>query len=490
MFNDFRDFLSYCEREGKLKRLKTKIKCGWPDTELNALSRHLLNKDIGPVLLDELEGYNMPGVPLVVNLMGSPERSAMLLGTKDWGEATAKHAQATKGEWPKPRIVETGPCKEVIIREEDIDLRKQLPKVWFAEGQAFITGLVSISRDPETGEGNLGWYRYGFFDRHPQTGEVYSEEKQKKCLQGYIYWNPPMSHIGKHFSKAVKKGQPLEVAIVGPCDPAIHVASCSDLPLGKDEFELAGALRGAPIEMVQCETLDLQVPATSEWVIEAEIIPGEDELNWGHSHGMGYYDYGYILPQVRVKCITHRKDPLWYAVTEGKPPWDHMYIMGLDQHLLVSIQRIVPEVQAVTMPVFGIAVIQLSVDGADRDPGIGKRVMNALWAIPRFPGLFKFAVVVGPDINPYDINDVAWAMWTRCQPIRDSVPQTVTAFLEDPSVPAELTGPQNTKLMSEVMGFDATIKVPDRYSEFPPVSEPSKESVAEIEKKLSKELGK
>jgi 4-hydroxy-3-polyprenylbenzoate decarboxylase len=488
MFKDFREYLSLCEREGKLKRVKTSVKCGWPDTELNALSRYLLNKDIGPVLLDKLEGYNTPEVPVVVNLIGSPERTAMILGTKDFAEAAAKQAQAMNSEWPEPTIVQSGPCKEVIIKEKDIDLRHQVPKVWFAEGQAFITGLVSISHDPETRERNLGWYRYGFFDRHPQTGEWYSEEKQKKCLQGYIYWNPPLSHIGKHFAKAVKKGQTLEVAIVGPCDPTIHAAACTDLPFGKDEFALAGALRGAPVELIQCETLDLQVPATAEWVLEAEVIPGEDELNWGHSHGMGYYDYGYVLPQVRIKCITHRKQPLWYANTEGKPPWDHMYIMFLNQYLLVTLQKIVPEVKALTMPVLGIAVVQLSVDGTDREPEIGKRVMNALWSIPRFPGLYKFVIVVGPDVNPYDINDVSWALWSRCQPIRDSMSQNVTAFLEDPSVPVELQGPQNTKLISEVVGFDALIKVPERYPEFPPVSEPSQDSVAKIEEKLSKEL--
>jgi UbiD family decarboxylase len=488
MYTDLRDFLALFEREGKLKHVKSPMKCGWPDTELAALSRYLLNEDIGPVILENLEGYNTPEVPVIINLFGSPEKTAMVLGTKSWAEAVEKQTLMMNQEWPEPKMVETGPCKQVIIKEKDIDLRKQVPKVFFMEGQAFITGLVSVTQDPETGERNVGWYRFGFYDQHPQTGEWYSEEKQKKCLQGYIFWNPPLSHIGRHFAKAVKKGKPLELAIAGPCEPTIHAAACTDIPFGKDEFAFAGALKEAPVEIVQCETVNLHVPATAEWVLEGEVIPGQDELNWGHSHGMGYMDFGYVLPLIRIKCITHRKNPLWYANTEFKPPWDHQYIIFLNRYLFEKIHALIPEVRDITMPMPGITVVQLSVDGEDREPEIGKRVMNALWSIPRLPGVFKFVVVVGPDINPYDIRDVGWALWTRCQPIRDSVSQNVLAMFEDPSVPDEFEGPQKTRLVGEVIGFDALIKVPERYSKFQKVAEPSKESVERVKAKIANEL--
>jgi UbiD family decarboxylase len=488
MYNDLREYLAVFEKEGKLKRIKSPIKCGWPDSELGALSRHLLNEDIGPVLLENLEGYNTPEIPVIINLFGSPEKTAMILGTKSLPEAIGKQSQIMKQEWPEAVVVESGPCKQVIIKEDDIDLRSQVPKVWFTEGQSWITGLISVTHDPETGERNVGWYRYGFYDKHPETGELYDEEKRKKCLQGYVYWNPPMSHIGKHFAKAVKIGKPLEVAIAGPCDPSIHVAACTDLPYGKDELAFAGALRGAPVELVKCETVDLYVPATSEWVLEGEIIPGQDEMVWGHAHGMGYMDFGYVLPMIRVKCITHRKNPLWYATTESKPPWDHQYIIFLNRYLFEKVREIIPEVKDITMPAMGITVVQLSVDGADREPEIGRRVMNALWSIPRMPGVFKFVVVVGPDINPYDIQDVGWALWTRCQPVRDSVSQKAFAMCEDPSVPEEYEGPQKTKMTGEVIGFDALIKVPEYYSEYQKVVEPSKESVEQIKDKVAKDL--
>ncbi|MCX5905376.1 MAG: UbiD family decarboxylase [Proteobacteria bacterium] len=455
---------------------------------MGALSRYLISKDIGPVILDNLEGYNTPGVPLIINLFGSPERTAMIMGTKKWEEASAIQTRVMKESWPEPKVIPNGPCKQVIIKEHNIDLRKQIPKVWFTEGQAFITGLVTVSKDPETGEKNVGWYRYGFFDTHPQTGALYSEEKRKRCLQGYIFWNPPLSHIGRQFAKAVKMGKPLEVAIVGPCDPTIHAAACTDMPYGKDEFAFAGAMRGGPVELVKCETVDLLVPASAEWVLEGEVIPGTDELNWGHAHGMGYLDFGYVLPSIRIKCITHRENPLWYATTESKPPWDHQYIIFLNRYLLESIRSHIPEVKDITMPVPGITVIQLAIDGADREPEIGKRVMNALWSMPRLPGVYKFVVVVGPDINPYDIQEIGWALWTRCQPIRDSISQKVLAMFEDPSVPEELEGPQKNKLIGEVIGFDALIKVPEYYPKFQKVVEPSKEEVEKISAKLSQEL--
>jgi len=488
MYNDIRDFLAAFEAIGKLKRITTRIKCGWPGSELAELSRYILNEDIGPVLLENLDGYNMPDIPLILNLFGSPEKTAMTIGAKSWPEAVEKQTKIMKCTWPEPNIVDTGPCKEIKIDEQDVDLSAQVPKVWFTEGQSWVTGLVSVTSDPETGERNVGWYRYGFYDNHPNTDTPYDEEKRKKCLQGYIYWNPPMSQIGKHFAKAVKKGKPLEVAIAGPCDPAIHVASCTDLPIGSDEFAFAGALRGGPVDLVRCETVDLCVPAGSEWVLEGEVIPGTDEPNWGHAHGMGYMDFGYILPMIKIKCITRRENPLWYATTEGKPPWDHQYIIFLNRYLFEKVREIIPEVKDIAMPAPGITVVQLSVDGAEREPEIGKRVINTLWSIPRMPGVFKFVVVVGPDINPYDMQDVGWALWSRCQPIRDSVFQKVFAMCEDPSVPGECEGPQKTKMTGEVVGFDATIKVPEHYSRFQEVVEPSRQSVENIAAKVQGEL--
>jgi 4-hydroxy-3-polyprenylbenzoate decarboxylase len=493
-YKDMRDFLAHLDRLGQLKRLKVPFNVERDTNELQALMRHLAETNGPGVILENLVGYNTPGVPLVFNPYGTRERTSLMLGVHDPLEAKLKHFQVLQdpSKWIKPRLVDRAkaPCKDVVIPRDKVSLDKDIPHVWFGqEGSAFVTGGVGITKDPETGIRNVGAYRVTSLwnCKHPQGG-TYTEERQKKQLSIFAFWNPPMSHIGLHLAKAQKMGKPLEIAIACQVDPAVHLAGATATPYGLDEFDLAGGLRGEAVDLVKCETVDLEVPATAEYVIEGVFRPVvEQELIGWHSNSVGYYDKMQIFPVFDVTCITRRRDPLWYATIEMMPPFDHNYmaLLPVEGELLADLRRKIPEVQDVVVTPNMTYVVQLSVDGTTKPhPEFGKYVLHAVWgAAGRWGRTAKVLVVVGPDVNPYDLTAIEWAIQTRVQPVSDIIlNKSGQAFILDPSAPR---GPQGFPTSGEQMGIDATIKIPERFTDYNPVSQADPAQVAQVAKKLA-----
>jgi 3-polyprenyl-4-hydroxybenzoate decarboxylase len=493
-YKDMRDFLGKLEEIGQLRRVKVPFNVERGSNELQALMRHLAETDGPALILDNLEGYNTPGVPLIFNPYGTRERTALILGTRDPVEAKLRHFKVLQdtSAWIKPRMVERSraPCKDVVIPRDKLSVDRHIPHVFFGrEGASYITGGIGVTKDPETGIRNVGAYRVTSFwnSLHPQGGS-YTTEQQTKQLSVFAFWNPPMSHIGLHLAKAQKMGRPLEVAIACQVDPTLHLASATGIPFGMDEYDYAGGLRGAPVDLVKCETVDLEVPATAEYVIEGVFRPDvpTDIIGW-HSNSVGYYDKYQIFPIFDVTCITHRKDPMWYGTIEMMPPFDHNYmaLIPVEGELLADLQRKIPEVKDAVVTPNMTYVIQLSVDGANKPhPEFGKYVLHAVWgAAGRWPRTAKVLVVVGPDVNPYDLEAVEWAIQTRVQPVSDIIMNKAgQAFVLDPSAPK---GPQGFPTSSEQMGIDATIKIPERFSDYAAVSQADPEQVKQVAKKLA-----
>ena len=349
----------------------------------------LLCQNDGPALiLNNLEGYNTPEIPLIFNPFGTRERTAMMIDERDPLESKKKHARllGDRASWIDPVVVDRdqASCKEVVINKEDISLDKQLPHVWFGkEAASYITGAVGITHDPETGERNVGCYRMTQLWNavHPM-GEEYPEEQQKKQLSVFAFWNPPMSHIGLHLAKATAMGKPLEVAFACQCDPAIHLAAATGLAFGQDEFRFAGGLRGAPVELVKAETVDIEVPATAEFIIEGVFIPESETTIGNHSNPVGYYDAIQVFPRFEVTAITHRKNPLWYATMEMIPPFDHNYqaLIPVETEVLADLQGKAPEVHDVVVTPNMTYIVQLNVDGARKPHAeFGKFILHAVW---------------------------------------------------------------------------------------------------------------
>jgi 3-polyprenyl-4-hydroxybenzoate decarboxylase len=489
-----REFLARLEDVGELRRVKTSFNVEQGKNELQALMRHLAETHGPALILENLEGYNTPGVPLIFNPYGTRERTAMILGTRDPVAAKLKHFKVLQdpASWIRPTLVERSkaPCKEVVIPRDKLSVDKHIPHVWFGrEGSSYITGGVGITKDPETGVRNVGAYRATTLWKslHPQGGS-YSVEQQTRQISVFAFWNPPMSHIGLHLARAQKLGKPLEVAFACQVDPALHLAAATGIPFGMDEYDYAGGLRGAPVELVKCETVDLEVPATAEYVIEGVFRPDvpTEIIGW-HSNSVGYYDKHQIFPLFDVTCITHRKNPMWYGTIEMMPPFDHNYmaLMPVEGELLADLQRKIPEVKDAVVTPNMTYIIQLGVDGtAKPHPEFGKYVLHAVWgAAGRWPRTAKILVVVGPDVNPYDLGAVEWAIQTRVQPVSDIILNKAgQAFVLDPSAPK---GPQGFPTVSEQMGIDATIKIPERFSDYAEVSQADPEQVRQVAKKLA-----
>jgi 3-polyprenyl-4-hydroxybenzoate decarboxylase len=491
-YKDMREFLDVLKQDGQLKDCDVPIKVAHGDNELQALMRLLCQNDGPALMLNNLEGYNTPEIPVIFNPFGTRERTAMMIDCKDPLESKKKHAQmlGDVSSWLDPVIVDKdkAPCKEVIIKEEDISLDKDLPHVWFGkEAASYITGAVGITHDPENGDRNVGCYRLTQLWKavHPK-GEEYPEEQQKKDLSVFAFWNPPMSHIGVHLAKATAMGKPLEVAFACQCDPAIHLAAATGVPFGQDEFQFAGGLRGEGVELVQCETVDLQVPATAEFVIEGVFILDSETEIGNHSNPVGYYDAFQVFPRFKVTAITHRKNPLWYATMEMIPPFDHNYqaLLPVETEVLSDLQRKIPEVQDVVVTPNMTYIVQLNVDGARKPHAeFGKYILHAVWgSAGRWGRTAKIVIVVGPDVDPYDMDSIEWAIATRVQPASDTIiNESAQAFVLDPSAPK---GHHGFPVTGSQLGIDATMKVPERFDSYQEVSKPTPEEVSSIAEKL------
>jgi 4-hydroxy-3-polyprenylbenzoate decarboxylase/2,5-furandicarboxylate decarboxylase 1 len=497
-FHDLRAFLEHLEEQGQLLRVSEPIDVGHKTNELAALESYVAGREGPCLILDRLTGYNTPEVPLVLNVYGTRARIAAALGAPDEYAAKIRISDILNHpeRWPDPVTVERGqaPCKQVVIGEADIDLKRQIPHVWFGdERQSYPNCNITVSRDPQTGTLNASTYRYGLLDLDPQ-GNPYPEEIQKTCLTTYAWWNPPYNDIGIHYAKAVKRGESLPIAAAFAPEPTVMAIGGGPAILQGthrwDKYALAGAVRGQPIELVKCETSDLYVPATSEYVIEGElIVPPREEIDGPHGNFLGYYDPEFVLPLTRVKCITRRESPLWYNTYEMWPPFDHGYIgvTFVAIEVLSDLRRKLPEVKDVVIhggTWLPFAVVQLSVDREAKPfPYFGHHVIHAVWsASGRFPRMIKYVVVVGPDIDPYNLTDVLIAMVTRTQPKKDFIfNEYGGALVLDPSAPR---GPQGNTLLSEQVGIDATIKQPERDADFPRVARPGREALERIAAKV------
>jgi 4-hydroxy-3-polyprenylbenzoate decarboxylase len=492
-YKDMREFLHRLESIGQLKRVQVPLDVRQGTNELQALMRYLAETNGPGLVLENLVGYNTPGVPVIFNPFGTRERTGLTIDTADPIAAKIKHTGVLSdpASWPKPVLVDRAkaPCKDVVIPQSEVSVDKHIPHVWLGkEGASYICGGVVVTKDPETGVRNVGWYRLTSLwnCKHPQGG-TYTEKEQKKQLSVFAFWNPPMSHIGLHLAKAQRMGKPLEIAVACQCDPAIHMAAATGVPYGQDEFDYAGGLRGSPVELVKCETVDLEVPATAEYVIEGVFQPDVPQtmIGW-HSNSVGYYDKHQVFPLFDITCITHRKNPYWYATIEMMPPFDHNYLalIPVEGDMLSDLQRKIPEVKDCVVTPNMTYVVQLNVDGASKPhPEFGKYVLHAVWgAAGRFPRTAKVVVVVGPDVNPYDIEAIEWAIQTRVQPYSDIIiNRSGQAFVLDPSAPK---GPQGFPTVGEQMGIDATIKIPERFTEYADVSQADPADVAKIAAKL------
>ena len=459
-WKDLRSWINEEEELGNVLRIKEPIACGdynnivdiapeeprlpgkIPKTELRSLVAYLHSLEKNPIGFIEKPVYNRPDVPVLVNLWPDLERALRGVGCKDIREAADKFKRAISN----PGEIEVvskknAPCKEVIIPEKDVDLTK-LPRTYveFNRWPWSPVNSVLVLYDPESGLHSLGNVRTGYFewrDANPET--PYPEDKRKKCLVAtLIYAGPFESDSGRYYrEKFLKKGKNMPGAITWGHPTDVHVIAASRYlrwPEMGDEYKILAGFRGEPIEVVESETIPgLMVPAYAEWVIEGEFtLEREPQPKHAEDIASGYMIGGDLCPVFRVKCVTHRKSP-WWVPTWSNSGLCHMGVhTGLIHLTFADLDPLVylrsQHFQVKNVHAFHggteIIVVQLEVDGADKPwPHYGKTVLGALYGSRLGYGgtTTKIMIAVGPDIDPYDPNDVLWAVATRAMPYSDSI---------------------------------------------------------------------
>lgn len=444
-YQDLRQFIGALEKRGLLKRITVEVDAHLEIAEIT----DRVCKAGGPALFFEnVKGYDLP---VVTNLFGSLERMQLALEVEsldDLGrelESVLNLRELPAGLLDKlkalprlvelssyfPRILKTGPCKQVIVKDPSLQKIPVL-KCWPEDGGPFITLPLVFTKDPETGQRNVGMYRMQVYDEKT-TG---------------MHW-----HIHKGGAEHLRKKQGvMPVAVAIGADPATIYAATAPLPAGFDEMLFAGFLRKAPVELVRCETVDLEVPAHAEIVLEGYVDPGESRLEGPFGDHTGFYSLPDQYPVFHLTCITHRKDPIYAATVVGKPPMEDFFLgKATERIFLPLLKMLAPEIVDINMPAEGVFHNCVLVSIKKRYPGQAKKVMYALWGLGLMM-LSKFIIVVDEHVDVQDLSGVMWRVFNNTDPRRDIIIGEGPLDALDHSSPFPCYGSK--------MGVDATRKLP------------------------------
>lgn len=464
-YQDLREYLEALDKWGKLRRVPRLIN---KDTELHPLVRWQFrgleeSQRTGWLFekLTDIAGKTYEG-RVTTAILGAT-REIYGFGLQGTAEAIWEKWQAAYSKPIEPARERTGPCKEVIQQGEELTRRGglfQFPIPISTNGWEALPRLTAVSwftKDPDTGIQNVGTY----------NGYVLGQTRASCRLQA-------TAHLRRHLEIARRHGRPLEAAMVIGAVPAVCMASTTRVPYGLSELSIAGGLAGEPIPVVRCETVDLEVPATAEIVIEGDIDPNWVEPDAPSGEHTGYMIVGAEVNVFTARCITHRRDPIWHDFISQMPPSESSTLRGIGlEGTVVSFLRKdcgIPEVKSVVLHPEGgswrIMAIQF------QDLG-GKRVLpsvvwQALYAcMGKHPDYPKIVIAVDEDIDPQDLSSIMWALAFRFQPHRDmKVLQGRTAQLDQSAMPEghEYTSSWITNLGgpmgASAMLLDATRKWP------------------------------
>jgi len=443
---DIHDFIKELEKNDELKRIKTEVDS---NLEIAEIIRRQMYSNGPAILFENVKGYEMP---VLANAFGSMKRLEIGLEMTDFTEIGQRIVDMTKMDIPSgflnkikklpelskmaesfPKLEKNGPVTEITSSSASFD---DLPilKSWPNDAGRFITlGLVATSH-PETGVRNLGVYRIQIVD---STHAIMHWQKHKR---------------GAHHSDISKdKGEKIPTAIIIGGEPATIFSSIAPVPEGLDKYLFAGITRKKGIKTVKCKTIDLEVPANAEIVLEGYVDPADLKEEGPFGDHTGYYTPVEPFPTFTLTGIMKRKNPIYVTTVVGKPILEDAYIgKVIERSFLPLIRMFHPEVVDFSMPAAGwfqgIAIISIK----KRYPGQAKKVMMGLWGMGQL-SLTKMFVVVDDDVNIHDMNDVIWAVTTRTDAARDTIiiDNTPTDTL-DPASPLVNLGSK--------LGIDATQK--------------------------------
>jgi 4-hydroxy-3-polyprenylbenzoate decarboxylase len=496
-FDSFRDWVTQLDKAGELIRISQPVATELEITEL--ADGEMKKPGGGKALLIEKPTVNgvVSPFPVAINTLGSHKRMAMSMGAQTVDEVANELGSLMKAKPPtsmretmkllslaldlrhaKPKLVKGGACKEVVHRfdesgkvgkwesETNAAAPSHLPtfspahlppgqvtlpptsptppsllnlpilKCWPLDGGRFITLPCVVTKDPDTGERNVGMYRIQIFDDRT-TG---------------MHWQ--LQKVGaRHGRRYYETGTRMPVAIFLGGDPMFPFAATAPLPDGLDEFLLAGYLRKKSVELVKCETNDLEVPANSDFVIEGYVDPTEplrDEGPFGDH--TGYYTLPEPYPVFHVTAITHRKDAVYPATIVGIPPMEDFYIGGASVKLFLPIFKMnFPEIVDIALPAEGVFHNLVFVSIRKTYPMQAYKIMHGLWGMGQMM-FTKYIIVVDDDVDVHNTSEVLFRLCANTDPQRDSI------FTKGPS---DVLDHATSEIASgSKLGLDATKKIP------------------------------
>ncbi len=461
-YQSLQHFVEVLEQQGELVRITAPVS---PYLEITEITDRVSKKSGPALLFENVPGYDMP---VLMNTFGSLRRMCLALEVNSLEEIAAEILSFLEAEAPDtlikklkllpklarlgnifPKTVSRAPCQEVIFRDEEVDLTK-IPVLtcWPLDGGPFITLPLVITHHPETGRRNVGMYRLQVYDRHT-TG---------------MHWH---RHKGgaQHYRVAERRGERLPVAVAIGADPATIYAATAPLPEDLDEIVFAGFLRQEPVEMVACVSIPLQVPAQSQIVLEGYVEPGERRVEGPFGDHTGYYSLPDEYPVFHITALTRRRRPIYPATIVGRPPMEDCFMAKATERIFLPlIQKTLPEIVDLNLPVEGVFHNLAFVSIDKRYPGHARKVMHALWGLGQMM-FTKIILVFDKEVDVQDLSQVLWRLGNNVDPRRDVV------FVDGPVDALDHASP--LPHYGSKMGMDCTRKWPEEgfTREWPPVIE-------------------
>ncbi|MGC2151222.1 MAG: UbiD family decarboxylase [Terriglobales bacterium] len=460
-YDDLRDWIKALDRAGELKRIHTEAD---PILEITEIADRVSKArdqrgNVGgkALLFENLKGY--PGQKLLINQFGSASRMRRALEVVSLDEIADRirafmDVKSPQGFLDKvkmlpmlaemgkffPRTVATGPCKEVIQRENFSLLDFPILQCWPQDAGRFITLPCVITRDPKTGKRNVGMYRMQIYDErttgmHWQRQKVAAEHYRDHLRQSADSGGAgtlaragaksgavdimARSSGGAMLASGARPQGRMDVAVAIGTEPALTFSAIVPAPPDVEEFIIAGFLRQRPVELVKCETVDLEVPAHAEIILEGYVNLDELRTEGPFGDHTGFYSLEDEYPVFHVTCITHRKDPIYATTVVGKPPQEDAWMGKAVERIFLPLMKLtIPELVDINLPIEGVFHNLMIVSIRKSYPGQARKVMNAIWSLGQ--AMFtKCIIVVDEDVDVQNLADVTLKALNNIDPERD-----------------------------------------------------------------------
>ena len=443
VYDSLGDFVAALERAGQLQRIDTEVE---PHLEISEITDRVVKRGGPALLFTKVRGSQFP---VLTNQFGSRKRMAMALGTQTLDEAGDRIRKLLDMSMPEsamekigkllslaplaaalPKTVSSGSCQDVVLDKPDLT---QIPVLttWPMDAGPFITLPLVVTKDPQNGRFNVGMYRM----------QVYGPDETA------MHWQRHKQ--GRAHAKAW--GDRIPVAVAIGTDPVLTYAATAPLPPVVDEYLFAGLLRGKPVKLVTCKTVDLKVPADAEFVLEGYVDNTDLRVEGPFGDHTGVYSLADRYPTFHVQCMTHRRNPIYPATVVGKPPMEDAWLgKATERIFLPLLQMVVPEIVDMNLPVEGgfqnLAIVSIR----KAYPGQGKKVMNALWGLGHMMMLTRVLIVVDEDVDVQNTRSVAWFVLNNLDAQHDVVMM--------PGPVDDLDHGSYTPALGMKVGIDATRK--------------------------------